>query len=532
MKKFIACIHAMIIGLLVSSLSIGAGTEVRKWGSNDFEWATPNQGAATTTTSSSGKVVTKIDAAQVPLRNANGYVDNLIDGSYSLTPKVADLITRSPWVDVRAYIPVALHAVIAAGTDNTNLSSYLQAASDNSVGKILYWPKGIYHGKVNVTTAQHWVGDNWDGTILSNNIDTDPAITVTNASFTGASFSHMRISGGLGNGMWIQAQGSTELYFMNILSNVGHGLRIGGTAHTASVTIRHSRFQSNTLSGIYGKPSLGTTVQINDIKIIDSEISQNGQHGVDLLGTKVDVVFSTIQGNDNTGIFIGGDATCAYGASTANYNILYNYFESNTLGNIKGISDYDVGTSPTTVHYGFEVNIEGNYLYSSDNTVALIDFSTVGAGEDGYPGSRIGRNYYSSASDTAPYVDLHSSWGIKNRILHNYIYGSGAGFATRFKNLGNTQVEPDGWLEGAGVPSATPNYRNQRYSDTTNKIFYIAKDAGSATSWHRISNYTNAGAGAPSGNPLYIGQDYINTTDNTVYKAVCILDNTCWKALN
>ena len=82
MQKF-----RFLIVIFIVWCSVVWGAELRKLGSNDLEWATPNQGVATTTTSPQGKVVTKIDAAAVPFRSATGYVDNLVNGSYSVTLK-------------------------------------------------------------------------------------------------------------------------------------------------------------------------------------------------------------------------------------------------------------------------------------------------------------------------------------------------------------------------------------------------------------------------------------------------------------
>ncbi len=72
--------------------------------------------------------------------------------SDALTLYGNDLITKGPWVDVRAFIPSTLHAAIAARTDNTNLQPYLQSAFDNvptSGGtRTVFFPDGLYNVEV------------------------------------------------------------------------------------------------------------------------------------------------------------------------------------------------------------------------------------------------------------------------------------------------------------------------------------------------------------------------------------------------
>ena len=167
---------AYIVVCLFYFATLAQAAEVRKLGSNDLEWATPNQGAATTTVSPGGKTVTKIDAAQVPFRNANGHVDNLVDGSYSLSPKVADLITGGPWVDVRikgtALTDVPIQAALSA--------------IDNTIGAEVFIPRGQYEigtglllqGKSNVTIR----GAGKNATILHMDFATAQRPAVNNSS--------------------------------------------------------------------------------------------------------------------------------------------------------------------------------------------------------------------------------------------------------------------------------------------------------------------------------------------------------------
>jgi hypothetical protein len=66
-------------------------------------------------------------------------------------PVIRRLITKdSPSSNVLAYIPQSLHAGIAARTDTTDLTAYINSASDavaassSGKGKLIF-PDGLYH---------------------------------------------------------------------------------------------------------------------------------------------------------------------------------------------------------------------------------------------------------------------------------------------------------------------------------------------------------------------------------------------------
>lgn len=58
--------------------------------------------------------LSNIPADKVSWQSINGVVEDLVDGGFDITLKPADLITRDPWVDIRAY-PTPADAVTAIG---------------------------------------------------------------------------------------------------------------------------------------------------------------------------------------------------------------------------------------------------------------------------------------------------------------------------------------------------------------------------------------------------------------------------------
>lgn len=62
------------------------------------------------------------------------------------------------------FIPVSLHAAIAAKTDTTDLTTYLQAANDacEAAGAELFWPAGLYtFSTLTQDKPVRWVGAGW-----------------------------------------------------------------------------------------------------------------------------------------------------------------------------------------------------------------------------------------------------------------------------------------------------------------------------------------------------------------------------------
>ena len=93
-----------------------------KIGSEDVNWETAGNGAVTTfsvpTYDGSTQTLSMISAADIPFftSGVNNYVDDILDGDYDVTLKLADVYLKAPVVDVRTYTSVT-QAVTEIGSD-------------------------------------------------------------------------------------------------------------------------------------------------------------------------------------------------------------------------------------------------------------------------------------------------------------------------------------------------------------------------------------------------------------------------------
>mgnify|MGYP001575669333 CR=1 FL=1 len=97
--------YSFILALLVTSLAFGG--ELRKLWVGDLDLQQTDGGAAETATSPGGATGTRIHGGALPWDNA-----------YSRTIRPGDLITRGPWVDVRAGYGTSTKAVCDGVTDD------------------------------------------------------------------------------------------------------------------------------------------------------------------------------------------------------------------------------------------------------------------------------------------------------------------------------------------------------------------------------------------------------------------------------
>lgn len=178
MKRFFAFFQAVCIGALVSSLAFGADTTVRKWGTNDILWGTyPG-----TYTYPSGKVVTYFPR----YFDNNAFSDNLTlygkgitgddtgrvqgfsfgSASYTDNGYFNDIITKSPQVDVRAFMDgLSGRPTLAQWqADNTvDVTAALQAAANAVLeGGTLLVPFGTYsYSSLIISTSITIAGVGW-----------------------------------------------------------------------------------------------------------------------------------------------------------------------------------------------------------------------------------------------------------------------------------------------------------------------------------------------------------------------------------
>lgn len=134
-RIFIAVFCFLVACMLWCSLNpLTAATWTRHLiGTQDINWATGDTGSAETFSyvDDQNKTLTlnKLDATYLKFRSNLGgpfAVEDLVDGGYDVTVKSADIITKLPWVDARAYGTAGSRAAInaavtAIGSDHRTL---------------------------------------------------------------------------------------------------------------------------------------------------------------------------------------------------------------------------------------------------------------------------------------------------------------------------------------------------------------------------------------------------------------------------
>ena len=458
--------------------------------------------------------------------------------SYSRTIRPGDIITKGPWVDVRAFgtITYGLAASTAQRAANTVA---LQDAIDAAGEKELRFPVGIIaHNGLSVTKSVKWEGSGWDlyeGTVLAYFGD-NVGISIINPSMTGFSIKNICLMGTsqtIGASDNIVAAMMVQSESTSILSNVyfwntgGRGLWLVG--NTSVLTIDHCRFQHNRLSAIYGRGS--GSAQINSINITNNEIVQNYSHGIDTNGTLINIERNTIQGNDNAGVNLDTSDDASAGGFVS-INIHNNYFEANSGGSIRG--------NTIVSHTVFALSVENNYstLDNTDlNAGITAHFTFNGANTGDYYNSVLGVNFY--GGDAPYWVDFNNIWDGKSTIYTGTY--SGYTFTDKYANALNTGsgaqfqpkiIGPD--ISGEGSPSTSPEYIGQYYWDITNGVRYVSFGTSSSAYWGVLScySYSYASAVPTTQTPKCVGQMWYVTDTKKIYKSACMTDNTCWQLLN
>jgi hypothetical protein len=255
MKRLLALPYTLILAALISSLAFG---EVRLVTQPDVEWGPSTDNV----TSAGGHVGGKIPR----YFSSSAFSDNL--SLYS-----NDLITKGPWVDVRAYIPQSLHAGIKARTDNTALQTYIQLAIDSLSGKggVVFFPPGLYHitAPVNLKENDTWLRGiggghlSYSSEIINDNTAGGVAVFIGDMTETSANTSHLHSIGIKELSIYGNASSGDGVYTYNagvIIEDVnlyGHG-RDG--YHQSkwgwSFTFNRVNFQNNGRHGFYSNDSL------------------------------------------------------------------------------------------------------------------------------------------------------------------------------------------------------------------------------------------------------------------------------------
>ena len=281
------------------------------------------------------------------------------------------------WVSSNAY-DTKVFNVLDYGADPTgvaNSTDEIQAAIDAADNGTIYFPKGMYLvdslciRKSPVLQGCSMWGDNGDGSKIFSTSEF-PIIHIMNMVGYEWGFGakirdlHIDGSGHSDAGEWqqtgikIDAQTLCEIRNVYISDCGDYAIRLGMDYHTILVTIRDCQIQNNTKGGIYGRTT--GAKQINGIRIYNNHIIGNLSHGIDLVGTNVDIIDNIIESNDSCGIFVSardmGNTNCTVNGMLIDGN----YFENNAGGNI--YMEYYYDNSPVVVQFITNVRIDNNYF--------------------------------------------------------------------------------------------------------------------------------------------------------------------------
>lgn len=111
---------------------------------------------------------------------------------YSFTGKLADVITKGPWVDVRAFG--------AAGDGVTDDTAAIEAANVAAAGRGLYFPKGTYIGSyLKLRTQTNYYGDGETSILKLKNSTNANFISMINDDARGFTVKNLKIDGNNAN---------------------------------------------------------------------------------------------------------------------------------------------------------------------------------------------------------------------------------------------------------------------------------------------------------------------------------------------
>jgi len=395
---------------------------------------------------------------------------------YTGTAKVADIISKGPKVDVRAFG--------ATGDGSTDDTAAIQLAFNSvATGEMLLFPPGTYlHTGLTLSKRINIVGSGNLSTILKN-IGTGDAITISSGIMYG-SFRDITIRGNGTTNYGADATSGNGIVFSNnavmwdfcnvsVYYHGGFGFYACGNGNVNNIYIRNCQIE-HCLNGGIRFIQTNSSNQINAIYIDKCNIAGHGGNAVELWGQSIVVQNNTIQSNKGYGVIVdaeiepNGDGTTCFASSIS---IKDNYFEKCNLGFIYARAYY---ISSTYVRYISGLTIEDNYgnfsKISGDTVSGTVSCVEVAAplwySYDNYQiaGFKYAGNSF-SYTDTATYIlncNNVLSWdsvvevnAVSTAVTSSSLYVNLGRAKTGFTNLNipvrNTVIS--GPVDSSGLPA-------------------------------------------------------------------------------
>lgn len=302
-------------------------------------------------------------------------------------------------ISVLDYIPPGLHAGIAAGTDTTDLTSYVAAALTAAAGKRLYAPQGTYEISEPLlpATGTTIFGDGMHATIFKQTgvvfgdtgtyyaafeLDDTPRVHFRDLAVIGENDPVQSLAlGDNCQGIFIPA-GSTatdvvieRCRFEYIF---GHGVQNEGD-DAPRTTVRNCVASNN------GKNGLNVNGERHSL--VDNRCEDNAYHGIEASLSYSVVSRNFCRSNDNSGIAVGGFTTAS---TVAPHNtVTDNICDENAINGIsiadgthystirgnhcrkngkRGISVTETTGTPVLTRYN---RFEGNFCFSNGLTAEI-----------------------------------------------------------------------------------------------------------------------------------------------------------------
>lgn len=261
----------------------------------------------------------------------------------------------------------------ATGDGVTDDTAAIQAAITAAGRGTVFLPEGNYRvTQLNITTSTNMLGCGAGGVVTGGtritSISALPVINISYVNDYAHTFQNFAI---IGNdtagqiGFLINGMSSNLTLFNVYVLNCDYGVQMATVRHTTGINFISSTFQNNVTAGIYGLNNNTDGRQVNAINIISCQIGANG-HGIHIMGTNINIIANTIQGQSKTGIFLSSRVLGNKNSQSNNVNIHDNYMEENVEASIIGEAYYTA--APAVVQAISYLTIRGNYIYQTDAT--------------------------------------------------------------------------------------------------------------------------------------------------------------------